>query len=91
MNRTLETTELLRDQVLVKRDEAEKKSALILMEDLTPKPNTGVVVSVSPKCESVKVGDRVAFGGWATGKQLPVGAETFLLMSEEQDILAILH
>ena len=42
----------------------------------------------SPRCESVKVGDRVLFGKWS-GTEVKVGGEELLIM-KESDVLGII-
>ncbi len=87
----------LGDRVLVKRCEAEEKTAsgIVLPDSAKEKPKEGKVVSVGcgKLTESgervkltVKKGDRVLFNSYA-GNEVP-GCEELLLMREE-DILAV--
>jgi len=89
----------LGDRVVLKRAEAEEKTAggILLPDAAKGKPQRGEVVSVgdghvNDKGErvplSVKEGDRVVFSSYA-GDEITVGDETFLLM-RESDILATL-
>ena len=89
----------LGDRVVLKRAEAEEKTAggILLPDAAKNKPQRGEVVSVgdghvNDKGErvplSVKVGDRVIFCSFA-GDVITVGDKTFLLM-RESDILATL-
>lgn len=89
----------LGDRVVLKRAEAEEKTAggILLPDAAKNKPQRGEVVSVgdghvNDKGEriplSVKEGDRVIFSSYA-GDEITVGDKTFLLM-RESDILATL-
>jgi chaperonin GroES len=89
----------LGDKVLIKRLEAEEKTAggIVLPDTAKEKPKQGKVVAVGDgrQLESgkkapfqVSVGDVVLFGSFA-GTEVTVEGEEYLLMSEE-DILAIL-
>ena len=88
----------LGDKVLVKRLEAEEKTAggLVLPDSAKEKPKEGKIISVgSGKLLDdgkrgdfqVKKGDRVLFASYA-GTEVKVNGEEYILMPEE-DILAV--
>ena len=89
----------LHDRVLVRRVEAEEKTAggIIIPDSAKEKPAEGEVVAVGAgnKAEDgkvtpldVKVGDRVLFGKWS-GTEVKVDGEDLLIM-KESDILGII-
>ena len=89
----------LHDRVLVRRVEAEEKTAggIIIPDTAKEKPQEGEVVSVGPglRDESGKVnalelkaGDRILFGKWS-GTEVKVDGEDLIIM-KESDILGIL-
>jgi len=89
----------LGDRVVLKRAEAEEKTAggILLPDAAKGKPQRGEVVSVGDGHVNnkgarvpltVKEGDRVVFSSYA-GDEITVGDETYLLM-RESDILATL-
>ena len=89
----------LHDRVLVRRVEAEEKTAggIIIPDSAKEKPAEGEVVAVGAgnKAEDgkvtpldVKAGDRVLFGKWS-GTEVKVNGEDLLIM-KESDILGIL-
>lgn len=88
----------LNDKIVVKRLEAEEKTAggIVLPETAKEKPKEGRVIAVGPGkiLESgerskmhVKEGDRVLFASYA-GTEVKLDGEEYLIMSEE-DVLAI--
>ena len=88
----------LHDRVVVKRIEAEEKTAggIIIPDSAKEKPSQGEVVSVGPggRDESgklipldVKTGDRVLFGKWS-GTEVKIDGEDLIIM-KESDILGI--
>ena len=88
----------LHDRVLVRRIEAEAKTAggIIIPDTAKEKPQEGEIVSVGSgsKAEDgkvtpldVKAGDRVLFGKWS-GTEVKVDGEDLLIM-QESDILGI--
>ncbi|OYX12513.1 MAG: co-chaperone GroES [Rhizobiales bacterium 32-66-8] len=90
----------LHDRVVVKRIEAEQKSAggIIIPDTVQEKPQQGEVVSVGPglRDESgainaldVKAGDRVLFGKWS-GTEVKVDGQDLLIM-KESDILGVIE
>ena len=89
----------LHDRVLVRRVEAEEKTAggIIIPDSAKEKPAEGEIVSVGSGARSedgkihpldVKVGDRVLFGKWS-GTEVKVGGEDLLIM-KESDILGVI-
>jgi len=91
----------LGDRVVVKRMEAEDKSAggIILPESAKNKPQIGEILAVgngkllkdgTRRPLQVKVGDKVLFTNWAGDEFKQSQGEDVLLMREE-DILAVLH
>ncbi len=89
----------LGDKVLIKRLEAEEKTAggIVLPDTAKEKPKQGKVIAVGDgkQLESgekapfqVKKGDTILFGSFA-GTEVTVDGEEYLLMSED-DILAII-
>ena len=88
----------LHDRVLVRRVEAEAKTAggIIIPDTAQEKPQEGEVVSVGNGAKSedgkvtpldVKAGDRILFGKWS-GTEVKVDGEDLLIM-KESDILGI--
>ena len=89
----------LHDRVLVRRIEAEEKTAggIIIPDTAKEKPQEGEVVSVGEGVRDedgdripldVKAGDRVLFGKWS-GTEVTVDGEELLIM-KESDILGVL-
>ena len=89
----------LHDRVLVRRVEAEEKTAggIIIPDTAKEKPQEGEVVAAGSgtKAEDgkvtpldVKTGDRVLFGKWS-GTEVRVNGEDLLIM-KESDILGII-
>ncbi len=89
----------LHDRVLVRRVEAEEKTAggIIIPDSAQEKPAEGEIVSVGEGLRDddgdrialdVKAGDRVLFGKWS-GTEVSVGGEDLLIM-KESDILGII-
>jgi chaperonin GroES len=88
----------LNDKIVVKRLEAEEKTAggIVLPDSAKEKPRQGKVVSLGDgkRLESgkraafqVREGDRVLFSSYA-GNEVTVGSEELLIMTED-DILAV--
>jgi chaperonin GroES len=88
----------LHDRVLVRRIEAEAKTAggIIIPDTAKEKPQEGEIVSVGSGAKSeegkitpldVKAGDRILFGKWS-GTEIKVDGEDLLIM-KESDILGI--
>ena len=89
----------LHDRVLVKRIEAEEKTAggIIIPDSAQEKPAEGEVVSVGSGTRGddgkitpldVKAGDKVLFGKWS-GTEVKLDGEDLLIM-KESDILGII-
>jgi chaperonin GroES len=89
----------LHDRVVVKRIEAEEKSAggIIIPDTAKEKPSQGEVIAVGPggRDESGKLipievseGDRVLFGKWS-GTEVKIDGEELLIM-KESDIMGII-
>ena len=89
----------LHDRVLVRRIEAEEKTAggIIIPDSAKEKPSEGEIVSVGEGARDeagnrialdVKSGDRVLFGKWS-GTEVKVGGEDLLIM-KESDILCVI-
>jgi len=88
----------LHDRVLVRRVEADTKSAggIIIPDSAQEKPQEGEVVSAGSGLKSddgkvtpldVKKGDRILFGKWS-GTEVKLGGEDLIIM-KESDILGI--
>lgn len=88
----------LHDRVLVRRVEAEEKTAggIIIPDSAQEKPQEGEVVSAGTGLKSddgkvtpldVKAGDRILFGKWS-GTEVKLDGEDLLIM-KESDILGI--
>jgi chaperonin GroES len=88
----------LHDRVLVRRVEAEEKTAggIIIPDSAKEKPAEGEIVAVGDGLRDddgdripldVKTGDRVLFGKWS-GTEVTVNGEELLIM-KESDILGI--
>ena len=89
----------LHDRVLVRRIEAEEKTAggIIIPDTAKEKPQEGEIIAVGPGARDeggklvpldVKVGDRILFGKWS-GTEIKLNGEDLLIM-KESDILGIL-
>jgi chaperonin GroES len=88
----------LHDRVLVRRVEAEEKTAggIIIPDTAQEKPQEGEVISVGSGARSedgkvtpldVKEGDRILFGKWS-GTEVKIAGEDLLIM-KESDILGV--
>ena len=88
----------LHDRVLVRRLEAEEKTAggIIIPDSAKEKPSEGEIVSVGTGARAedgkvtpldVKPGDRVLFGKWS-GTEVKLNGEDLLIM-KESDIMGI--
>jgi chaperonin GroES len=89
----------LQDRVVVKRIEAEDKTAngIIIPDTAKEKPSQGEVIAVGPGGRDeagqvipidLKVGDRVLFGKWS-GTEVKIDG-TELLIMKESDIMGVL-
>lgn len=90
----------LHDRVVVRRLEAEEKTAggIIVPDTAKEKPMKGEVVAAGPGARNeqgslvplgVKAGDRVLFGKWS-GTEVKIDGEELLVM-KESDIMGILE
>jgi chaperonin GroES len=90
----------LHDRVIIKRLEAETKSAggIVIPDTATEKPIKGEVVAVGAgkilddgkvRPLAVKVGDKVLFGKYS-GTEVKVDGEELLVMREE-DLVAVIE
>ncbi|GAA4028097.1 co-chaperone GroES [Sphingomonas rosea] len=88
----------LHDRVLVRRVEAEEKTAggIIIPDTAKEKPQEGEVIAVGTGARNdqgtvtpleVKAGDRILFGKWS-GTEVKVDGEDLIIM-KESDILGI--
>ena len=88
----------LHDRVLVRRIEAEEKTAggIIIPDSAQEKPSEGEIVAVGSGAKAedgtvtpldVKAGDRVLFGKWS-GTEVKLDGEDLLIM-KESDIMGI--
>ena len=89
----------LHDRVLVRRIEAEEKTAggIIIPDSAKEKPSEGEVVSVGSGARAengtitpmdLKAGDKILFGKWS-GTEVKVDGEDLLIM-KESDVLGII-
>ena len=89
----------LHDRVVVRRIEAEAKSAggIIIPDTVKEKPQQGEVIAVGPGGRDeagkltpidIKVGDKVLFGKWS-GTEVKLDNEELLIM-KESDIMGVL-
>ena len=90
----------LHDRVVVKRIEAETKTAggIILVEAAQEKPSEGEVIAVGSGVRGddgkfvaldVKAGDQILFGKWS-GTEIKVDGEDLLIM-KESDIMGVIE
>jgi chaperonin GroES len=90
----------LHDRVVVKRIDAEEKTAggIIIPDTAKEKPQQGEVIAVGPGARNeagqlvaldVAVGDIVLFGKWS-GTEVKIGGEDLLIM-KESDIMGVVE
>ena len=90
----------LHDRVVVRRLDAEEKSAggIIIPDTVKEKPQEGEVIAIGPGGRDeagklipidLKVGDRVLFGKWS-GTEVKIDGEDLLIM-KESDVLGVLE
>jgi chaperonin GroES len=88
----------LHDRVVVRRIEAEEKTAggIIIPDTAKEKPIEGEVIAVGPGARNeqgqivqldVKAGDRILFGKWS-GTEVKIDGEELLIM-KESDIMGV--
>ena len=89
----------LHDRVVVRRVEAEEKTAggIIIPDTAKEKPMEGEVIAVGPGARDeagklipidIKVGDRVLFGKWS-GTEVKIDGRDLLIM-KESDIMGVI-
>ena len=89
----------LHDRVVVRRLEAEEKTAggIIIPDTAKEKPSEGVIEAVGPGARDetgkivpldVKVGDRILFGKWS-GTEVKLDGKDLLIM-KETDIMGVI-
>src|SRR5271169_4916629 len=89
----------LHDRVVVKRIDAEEKSAggVIIPDTAKEKPSEGEVIAIGPGGRDeagklipidIKVGDRVLFGKWS-GTEVKIDGQELLIM-KESDIMGVI-
>jgi chaperonin GroES len=92
----------LHDRIVIKRFEAEDKTAggILLPDTAKNKPQKGEVLAVGPgKLQKdgkvvplqVKVGDTVLFTNWAGDEFKGGGGDENILLMREDDVLAVLE
>jgi chaperonin GroES len=90
----------LHDRVVVRRLDAEEKSAggIIIPDTAKEKPMEGEVIAVGPGARNergelvpldVKQGDRILFGKWS-GTEVKIDGEELLIM-KESDIMGVIE
>ena len=90
----------LHDRVVVRRIEAEEKTAggIIIPDTAKEKPIEGEVIAVGPGARNeqgqivaldVKAGDRILFGKWS-GTEVKIDGEELLIM-KESDIMGVVE
>jgi chaperonin GroES len=90
----------LHDRVVVRRIEAEEKTAggIIIPDTAKEKPQEGEVIAVGPGARNevgalvppdLKAGDRVLFSKWS-GTEVRIDGEDLLIM-KESDILGVIE
>jgi chaperonin GroES len=90
----------LHDRILVRRIEAEEKTAggIIIPDTAKEKPQEGEVMAAGPGARDdsgqlqpldVKVGDRILFGKWS-GTEIRLDGKDLLIM-KESDVLGIIE
>ncbi|ETZ04880.1 MULTISPECIES: co-chaperone GroES [Holospora] len=88
----------LGDRILVKRAEAEEKTAggILIPDTAKEKPIEGTVIAVGPGARDaqgnlmpleIKVGDRILFGKWS-GTEVKLAGEDHIVM-KESDVFGI--
>ena len=90
----------LHDRILVRRIDADEKSAggIIIPDTAREKPSEGEVIAVGPGARDdagkiveldVKVGDRILFGKWS-GTEIRLDGEDLLIM-KESDVMGVIE
>ena len=90
----------LHDRILVRRIEAEEKTAggIIIPDTAREKPQEGEVIAIGPGARDesgkltpldVKAGDRILFGKWS-GTEIKLNGEDLLIM-KESDVMGVIE
>ncbi|MBB6013997.1 chaperonin GroES [Aquamicrobium lusatiense] len=90
----------LHDRILVRRIEADEKTAggIIIPDTAKEKPQEGEVIAVGPGARDengrlveldVKVGNRILFGKWS-GTEIRLKGEDLLIM-KESDVMGVIE
>ena len=90
----------LHDRVVVRRIEAEEKTAggIIIPDTAKEKPQEGEVIAVGPGARDesgklvpldLKAGDRILFGKWS-GTEVKIDGEELLIM-KESDVMGVIE
>ena len=90
----------LHDRVVVRRIEAEEKTAggIIIPDTAKEKPIEGEVIAVGPGARNeqgqivaldVKAGDRILFGKWS-GTEVKIDGEELMIM-KESDVMGVIE
>ena len=90
----------LHDRILVRRIDAEEKTAggIIIPDTAKEKPSEGEVVAAGPGARDdhgkvqpldVKAGDRILFGKWS-GTEIKLDGEDYLIM-KESDVMGVIE
>ena len=90
----------LHDRILVRRIEAEEKTAggIIIPDTAKEKPQGGEVLAAGPGARSdsgqlqpldVRVGDRILFGKWS-GTEIRLDGEDLIIM-KESDVMGVIE
>jgi chaperonin GroES len=90
----------LHDRILVRRIEADEKTAggIIIPDTAKEKPQEGEVIGVGPGARDesgqlrpldVRVGDRILFGKWS-GTEIRLDGEDLLIM-KESDVMGVVE
>ena len=89
----------LHDRILVRRIEADEKTAggIIIPDTAKEKPQEGEVIAVGPGARDesgklvaldVKAGDRILFGKWS-GTEIKLDGEDLIIM-KESDVMGVI-
>ena len=90
----------LHDRILVRRIEADEKTAggIIIPDTAKEKPQEGEVIAVGPGARNeagqlqpldVKIGDRILFGKWS-GTEIKLDGEDLIIM-KESDVMGVIE
>ena len=90
----------LHDRILVRRIEAEEKTAggIIIPDTAKEKPQEGEVIAIGPGARDesgkltpldVKAGDRILFGKWS-GTEIKLDGENLVIM-KESDVMGVIE